>query len=140
MWNINAAVDRLQASAWPNSTGMCAQYVREAIEAGGVTLVRRVSAKDYGTSLVEAGFVSVHLSLALTSPIFLDFSLSSDSPFKSGDVAVFAGADGIPGGENGHMQMFDGTNWISDFVQSHFSPGPAFNGVKVKIYRHHDFA
>jgi len=139
MWNINAALDHLQASAKPKSTERCGQYVREAIEAGGVTLVRQNSAKDYGTSLIQAGFVPVHLNLLLQSPIFLDFSLSSDCPFKSGDVAVFEGTDAIPGGENGHMQMFDGTHWISDFVQSSFSPASVFNGVKVKIYRHRDF-
>jgi hypothetical protein len=139
MWDINAALDHLKASAGSDSGARCAQYVREAIEAGGISLVRRVSAKDYGTSLIQAGFVQVNLNLPLKSPVFLDFSLSSDSPFKSGDVAIFEGTNAIPGGENGHMQMFDGTNWISDFVQTHFSPGPAFNAVEVKVYRHRNF-
>jgi hypothetical protein len=139
MWNINASLDHLQTFAQPASTGMCASYVRQAIEAGGMTLDRHISAKDYGASLLAAGFVPVHLALMLKSPAFLDFSLSADTPFKSGDIAVFEGTSLIPGGDNGHMQMFDGTHWISDFVQPHFSPGSAFDGVNVKVYRFRDF-
>ena len=139
MWNINKAIDHLQTFAQPHSTVFCARYVREAIEAGGLTLARHLSAKDYGSSLIAAGFVPLQLKLPLTSPVFFDFSLSSDSPFQSGDVAIFEGTTLLPGGENGHMQMFDGESWISDFVQPHFSPDPAFSGVKVKIYRYRDF-
>ena len=136
-WNVNAAIDHLRDSAEATSIGLCARYTREAIEAGGVKLRQHVGAKDYGDSLISAGFRHLQLELPLTSPVFLNFGPASlANPFTSGDVAIFEGTDKIPGGENGHMQMYDGTNWISDFVQSKFSPGPAFDGVKVRLYRH----
>jgi len=139
-WNVNAAIDHLRASAQSTSTGFCAQYTREAIEAGGLTLKRQISAKDYGESLRLAGFRLLHLHLPLTLPAFLNFGPASPmNPFTSGGIAIFQGTDKTPGGENGHMQMCDATDWILDFVQSGFSPGPAFDGVKVQVYRHRDY-
>lgn len=58
MWNRDAAVAYLNADAMNKSHGWCAEYTRNAIEAGGVKLVRHTSAKDYGTSLRAVGFVS----------------------------------------------------------------------------------
>ena len=38
----------------------------------------------------------------------------------------------------GHMQMFDGSVWISDFKQNGFWAGPGYRTHKpaFKIYRH----
>ena len=64
-WNVNAALDHWRESAQPQSVGRCAQYTREAIEAGGVVLPRQASAKDYGASLRAAGFVQIRTGLLL---------------------------------------------------------------------------
>ena len=141
MWNINVAIDHLRSSSNATSIGLCAQFTRNAIEAGGLTLVRKVSAKDYGESLLAAGFVPVRLGLPLQLPVFLNFPSrdafsSTMNPFQSGDVAVF---QATPASEHGHMQMYDGNDWISDFIQTQFSPGPSFNAAKVQIYRHRQF-
>ena len=56
------AIKHLDDHAKAGSTGHCAQYVREAIEAGfGIALQRPGShlAKDYGSALETAGFVKV---------------------------------------------------------------------------------
>ena len=43
---------------------------------------------------------------------------------KAGDIAVFDRTDEHPAG---HIQVFDGRHWVSDYVQHSFSP-----------YRHQD--
>jgi hypothetical protein len=145
MWNLNKALDHLRKSAQPTSQKQCATYTRQAIEAGGLKLDIRHAAKDYGGSLLAAGFVPLQLNLPLQTPAFLDFPLSRSTgpdwcPFTSGDLAVFDGVvTSVPGTEYGHMQMFDGNQWISDFVQSRFSPGRVFDSVKVQVYRHSQF-
>lgn len=127
MWNVNAAVEHLRSAAQPASTGQCARYVREAIAAGGVSLAPQLSAKDYGPSLTAAGYVQIALGVP-----------TSGNPSKPGDVAVFGAAHNSTSGEHGHMQMYDGAKWISDFVQRRFSPGPAYSSVIATIYRYRD--
>jgi hypothetical protein len=121
MWDKTKALAALAANAQPMSLGRCAQYTRQAIEAGGLTLVHCTSADDYGASLLAVGFVAV------TPP---------PNPYLPGDVGI---VQAIPGHPFGHMAMFDGTNWISDFVQLHgLYPGPAYRAVQppFTIYRY----
>jgi hypothetical protein len=121
-WDVDKAVQYLQDKAEPNSTGSCARYVREAIEAGGLTLVRHISAKNYGSSLLAVGFLVVPAGAG-----FLQ---------RKGDVGIVQPIDGHP---HGHIAMFHGTNWISDFVQLHgLYPGKSYRQVKphFTIYRY----
>ncbi|MGF6965966.1 hypothetical protein OKW43_002994 [Paraburkholderia sp. WC7.3g] len=118
-WDQNAAVKHLQSHAKPMSRGECARYVREAIERGGIILKLTRSAKDYGLSLAYAGFRAV----STTDP-------------QPGDVIVIEGIHLHP---HGHMAMYDGEYWISDFKQWHgFYPGPDYRSARpnYKIYRH----
>lgn len=90
-WNATNAVIALRANAKPGSTGKCAHYTANAIEAGGVTLgPRPVSAKNFGPILCMAGFNEL---------------LPGPQLYKAGDVAVVQPCDGHP---HGHMAMFDG--------------------------------
>lgn len=121
-WNVNKAVQYLEAHAQPHSTGQCAHYVREAVEAGGVTLVRHVSAKNYGSSLTAVGFLVVP-----SGPTYMH---------QKGDVGIVQPIKGHP---HGHMAMFDGKHWISDFVQYHgLYPGQSYRDAKpaYTIYRY----
>lgn len=98
-WNKEAAVSYLRSHALGHSHSECARFTRLAIQAGGVKVPNTHFAKDYGVGLLRAGFREV--------PPW--------STLISGDVAViqpYAGGNGI-----GHMTMYDGTQWISDFVQ-----------------------
>jgi hypothetical protein len=116
---VDAAVKKLDARAQDKSLGRCAEYVRVAIEAGGVTLVRHTSAKDYGDSLLGVGFSTV-----------------SDGLSKAGDVAIIQPIAGHP---HGHMAMFDGRIWVSDFKQYRgYYPGPGYRKIKppVSFYRY----
>lgn len=117
-FDVIAAIDHLRKNAQDHSIGRCAQYTREAIEAGGLTLVRKASAKDYGDSLRAVGFF----------PIGMEFYLP-------GDVGI---VQPIPNHPHGHMAMFDGNIWISDFRQWRgLYPGPSYREAKpaFTVYR-----
>lgn len=120
-WNKNAAVTYLNTNAAPHSLGRCARYVREAVEAGGVRLIRHESAKNYGSSLTAVGFYAV-------SP--------EPSSYQLGDVAII---QPIPGHPHGHATMFNGQQWISDFRQNNgLYPGKGYRTHRPSfvIYRH----
>jgi hypothetical protein len=101
-WDLQKAVQHLTANAESSPVGLCAQYTREAIEAGGVTLKRTNYAKDYGPSLLEVGFQTV-----------------KTAAYQAGDVVIM---QNCPGHDYGHMQMYSGSQWISDYKQRDFWP------------------
>jgi len=53
---------------------------------------------------------------------------------KAGDIVVF---QGFPGHSSGHIQIFNGNQWISDFRQNYFTPGPSYRQPPdpYQIYR-----
>lgn len=119
MWDKKVAVAHLSTHARSASHGKCAEYVRKAVEAGGVRLQRHTSAKDYGGSLIAAGFVAQDVSI-----------------LTAGDVVVI---QPVTGHRHGHVAMYDGTRWISDFKQPNgFYPGESYRKSKPSfvIYRH----
>lgn len=117
-WNVHSAVQYLDWHAHGHSMGRCAEYTRMAVEHGGIMLERHGSAKDYGNSLLHAGFVEVH-----------------HDDYRPGDVAVI---QPIPGHPHGHMCMYDGEHWVSDFKQRTLYPGESYRAYKptYKVYRH----
>lgn len=135
-WDVDQAIRHLRAKAGPPyGVGKCATFVREAIEAGGLSISRAGSgsAKDYGSRLIQAGFVA---------------QISASGPYKKGDVAVIDGftrlaAVGIKRDHlDGHIAMYDGAQWISDFKQMGNTPYPGSDyekaRPKVVIYRFPD--
>jgi hypothetical protein len=121
MWDKATAVASLDANAQPESLGRCAEFTRKAIEAGGLTLVRCTSAKDYGASLLAVGFVAL-------TPL--------PDVYLAGDVGI---VQPIPTHPFGHMAMYDGTKWVSDFPQLHgLYPGAAYRAADppFTIYRY----
>ncbi|WP_229505676.1 CHAP domain-containing protein [Massilia genomosp. 1] len=118
MWQKEVAVQYLNEHGGADSLGRCGEYVRKAIEAGGTQLNRHRRAKDYGASLLTSGFVEIENTIT-----------------RAGDVAVI---QPIPGHPSGHMAMFNGTIWVSDFRQLHgYYPGPGYRQLRppVKFYR-----
>ena len=109
-------------SAKPFGEGACAKHVRLALAAGGLKPVTwPVPAKDWGGTLLALGFKPV--------------SAVGYVP-QLGDVIVMQ----PPKGEKpyGHIEGYDGKNWVSDFVQREIWPGPAYRAQKPAyvIYRH----
>ena len=113
----------------------CARYVKKALIAGGVSAINSgiESAKDYGPWLVENNFKVVDDAVTIhTGNIF------SISGQQTGDVVVIQAA---PGHRHGHMAMFNGTKWVSDFVQDKgFYPAQVYrnNNIAYKLYRYSD--
>ncbi len=123
--DIEKFVAQLRRDALPPyGLGRCAKFVRLALEHGGaVTAGHPVDAKEWGPTLARNGFHTV----AVVNPLTFAYS--------KGDVAVIQGTSSSA---SGHIQGFDGTTWISDFVQpSGFWPGPSYRNEKPNfaVYR-----
>ena len=122
-----ADFDKKKAAEWirtnalpPFGNGKCATHVRKALEAGGLnTTGHPASAKDWGSVLTRNGFVAL---------------LDANATPQLGDVIVI---QGTTSSKNGHMEYYDGQNWISDFIQEQLWPGPAYRAEKPSytIYR-----
>ena len=115
-FNINAAIAYLNAHAHSSSRGKCSWNVQDAIKAGGIDVgsVYRAGRK-YGPLLEEWGFHKETSSLTNYLPI-------------RGDIAVIQGYQGGTADSNGipygHIQMYNGDQWVSDFFQTRpFWPG-----------------
>lgn len=85
------------------SIGYCARYVRLALEAGGISVNkdRPKSAYEYAYWLYKYG----------------GFSTLDKAGYKElhGDIVVFNRMNGHP---DGHIAMWNGDNWVSDFIQN----------------------
>lgn len=100
----------------PFGNGQCALNVRQALAAGGlVPAVHPVEAKDWGPTLLTLGLAA--LPQAGYAP-------------AAGDVCVIQPTSVCP---DGHIEGYDGQNWISDFVQREFWPGPSFR-IELPAY------
>lgn len=99
------AAARASRAAHSRSTGRCALYVRRALQAAGYSFTPNPSAYQYATrgTLAGAGFVKINNNL----------------PPQVGDVIVYNRSGRHP---HGHIQIFDGQNWVSDFRQKDISP------------------
>ena len=119
-WDKRTAVNFAKAHAGSQSQGRCAEYTRKAIEAGGIILGRTFHAKDYGSILENAGFSTIG---AYETP-------------REGDVVIIQPYSG--GNPSGHMAIFDGIDWYSDFRQRDIWAGPGYRSTRpsYKIYRH----
>jgi hypothetical protein len=118
-YDLNKAVDKLDKNAQTKSIGSCAKYVRLAIEAGGVsTKGRPGSATNYDNFLPKLGFSTV--------------DSTNYTPMK-GDIVVFKAFQGKNKyHQHGHIQMYDGTQWVSDFKQRDFWAGSDYRTYKPK--------
>jgi uncharacterized Zn-binding protein involved in type VI secretion len=115
------AAKHLSENAAPKSQGKCAKYVRQAMEAGGMdTTGRPVSAKNYGPFLDKKGFAKVPAENYVP---------------QKGDVVVIQPYKG--GSEHGHIAMYDGQQWVSDFKQKDMWGGSGYRNNKPphQIYR-----
>lgn len=126
--NIDKVVKFMDAHAHGVDTygGRCAGAVHQGLEAGGLgwDKERPRLAKDNGPWLVKHGATVVGQSATHDMP-------AGYKPEK-GDVAVFQG--GPPHNPIGHMAIYDGAHWVSDTIQSNFSPSRHYPGG-VTIYR-----
>ncbi|WP_201586410.1 CHAP domain-containing protein [Psychrobacter jeotgali] len=103
------AAMRASRAALSRSSGYCARYVRKALQSAGYEFTPNPSAYQYASrgTLAQAGFTKI----------------SNDTPPQIGDVVVYNRSSNRP---HGHIQIFDGNDWVSDFRQRSISP---YSGV-----------
>jgi hypothetical protein len=110
-FDIDKAANNINSHAGQKYSGHCGRNVRWALEAGfglkenALFGIAPGSAKYYEGFLPDLGFTNV--------------SWENYQPIK-GDIVVFQTCPGHPGGSDhndGHIQMYDGTRWVSDRVQ-----------------------
>ncbi len=99
------AAARASRVALSRSSGYCARYVRKALQSAGYEFTPNPSAYQYASrgTLASAGFTKI----------------SNDMQPQIGDVVVYDRTSRRP---HGHIQIFDGTDWVSDFRQNSISP------------------
>ena len=103
------AVAYAMKKANKDSVRMCAQYVREALKYAGYSGMAAgngcPSAYMYATTghLVKNGFTEIPMN----------------SQPQLGDVGVTSAP---PGKVHGHIAIFNGSRWVSDFVHNHANP------------------
>ncbi|WP_201617316.1 CHAP domain-containing protein [Psychrobacter urativorans] len=99
------AAARASSVARSRSSGYCARYVRKALQSAGYEFRPNPSAYQYASrgTLSSAGFSKI----------------SNDMQPQVGDVVVYDRSSRHP---HGHIQIFDGGDWVSDFRQNSISP------------------
>lgn len=116
----------------PFGKGLCATYVRKALESAGMaTTGRPENAQDYGPFLIKHGFANLGASRA-------GGLVPEKYKAAVGDIVVIQGTSKS---RPGHIAGWDGKSWISDFIQPSdlhpIYPGPSYRAEKPAyvIYR-----
>lgn len=131
-FNIEKAVNKLTTIALPSSRGKCALHVRMALDAGGIEVRPTLGqAKLYDPILSTYGF---HRS-RLSKGVLIDQTSCRNYSPAAGDIAVIPNVAG--GRPEGHIAMYTGREWISDFKQRDMWGGPRYRHAEpdVAIYR-----
>ena len=128
--NINKLVNAMDTNANGKTTsgGQCAGAVKRGLVAGGINgNSLHNGPHNYGPGLQDLGFVPI--------------PYVKGQKFLPGDVMIFQPWLTKAGG-NGHIQVWDGTQWVSDFLQPIMKdgyPGPGStyesNDSQYQLYR-----
>lgn len=119
-----AAAKHITSGALPKSAGYCAKYTANALTKAGYKFTRQPSAFMYTTkgTMESMGF----------TPIAKGYDVNP----LPGDVMVLPAHGGKGGGGiHGHIQMWNGSNWVSDFVQRSIMPNQQYAKVVPTLYR-----
>ncbi|AZU98541.1 LysM domain protein [Acinetobacter baumannii] len=122
-WDLDKLAEVVTKNAQGRkSTGECALYVRKALQAaqlenffaGGLG-----NANEMPPRLVQMGWIAVGQNV---------------KNVKKGDIAVFQRTNTRLGQKYGHVCIFTGTQWVSDFIQSGVQPNRSDN-LTYTVYR-----
>lgn len=101
--------------------GTATKFIKNALSKAGYTFTAPAAASEYpAKALPDMGFVKV----------------DNSSAWIVGDIIVFSSNKTHP---NGHIQIYDGANWISDHIQPNWIPF-ANNAPTHTIWRDVQFA
>lgn len=117
-WSPEEAARYATEHAEKKSVGMCALYVRKAIIAGGIPLYVGGDAWSYKYTL----------------PILNFHQVGKKSEREVGDIVVF---QPIGGRKYGHIAIWNGKQWVSDFKQRNLIVHSDYlnDGCEYAIYR-----
>ena len=117
-WSPEAAARYATEKAEKKSVGMCALYVRKAIIAGGIPLYVGGDAWSYKYTL----------------PILNFHQVGKETVQEVGDIVVF---QPIGGRKYGHIAIWNGKQWVSDFKQRNLIVHSDYlnDGCEYAIYR-----
>ena len=117
-WSPEAAARYATEHAEKKSVGMCALYVRKAIMTGGIPLYMGGDAWCYKYTL----------------PILNFHQVGKKSEREVGDIVVF---QPIGGRRFGHIAIWNGSQWVSDFKQRNLIVHSDYlnDGCEYAIYR-----
>lgn len=117
-WSPEEAARYTTEHAEKKSVGMCALYVRKAIIAGGIPLYVGGDAWSYKYML----------------PILNFHQVDKNAEREVGDIVVF---QPIGGRKYGHIAIWNGRQWVSDFKQRNLivHSDYANEGAEYTIYR-----
>ena len=116
-YNEERAATYVTTHCLSKSYHCCAWYVMKAIIAGGEPCII-LPAWAYRYYLPLIGFEEVS---------------EADYQNEVGDLVVFPA---VKHHIFGHIAMWNGTQWVSDFKQKNFIVAPGYAGSKYKFYRH----
>ena len=115
--NTERAAEYVTQHAESRSHCCCAWYVMRAMQAGGST-IGILPAWAYEYVLPFYGFANI------TDIV--------DGHYKKGDIVVFPAVKCHP---FGHIAMWNGTQWVSDFKQKSMICAKAYSNARYNIYR-----
>jgi hypothetical protein len=125
-FDVKAAVEKLNSQIPQNnqSSSNCAKFTMNAVDKGYCDKSsvghRKTHAYQFGELLTSRGFSEV-----------------STSEDVAGDIIVFNKGEGAY--SSGHMEMFNGSEWVSDFKQASKYPSQNdrnWRNLGYKRYRH----
>lgn len=132
-------VDTINKTAGPSTRHKCATNVREALESTGFTTAdgSTITDKYKKAGLAESAYMYD------SNGILEDVGFKKIDPNTSpipGDIEVFGRTNGI---KHGHIQVFNGDHWVSDFHQDggskyrpYGSPGLKYGNMVPSLYRY----
>jgi type VI secretion system secreted protein VgrG len=130
--DLSKTIQTLVGIANQSSQGKCALHIRLALDAGGIQVRPTLGqAKLYDPVLSRYGFKKSRYSKG----VLIDSSSCKNYSPEAGDIAVIPNVAG--GRPEGHIAMFTGKEWISDFKQRDMWGGPIYRKADpdVAIYR-----
>ena len=128
MFNVEKAVNTLIGLAFASPQSKCALHIRLALDAGGVEIRPTIGqAKLFNPALERYGFEKIRLSKG----VLIDNQNCRLYKPELGDIAVIPN---VPGGRSeGHIAMFTGEFWYSDFKQIDMWGGPWYRQVAPDV-------
>lgn len=132
-------VETINKTAGESSSGKCATNVRNALETAGFTTSDGSTITDKYRNAGLAGSAYMYDSNGILEDVGFKKIDPNTSPVP-GDIEVFGQSRNI---KHGHIQVFNGDHWVSDFHQDggskyrpYGSPGSKYGNMVPSLYRY----